>query len=155
MFPEAFEWPSAILTLGVAAAAARLALIDFKRFEIELETLAAMFLLAFLQSCFFATPFETALRLFAGAAFWGILSFGNGRIPGLVKFGAGDPVLIGAVAFLAAPAVLPWAVLSCAFMLATCLWYSVARGKPLLRSMFPAAPPILAAGLWIHLAHWV
>ncbi len=149
----ATDWLGALLTSGMVVASSRLFLIDLRKLEIELETLAALFALAFLHSCLFAALFDTILRLLSGVLFWAALSLGNGRIPGLAKFGAGGPALIGVVAFLVAPAILFWAVLSCAFMLATCAWYSILRGKRLFRSLFPAAPPSLAAALCVYMFH--
>lgn len=147
-------WLHPALTVGILAASLRLTWVDLKKLEIELETLGAMMIMAFIQSWLFVDIFETSIRLFAGVTFWLVLAFGNARIPGLSKFGAGDPPLIGVIAFMVAPMILPWAVLAAFFMLATCAFYSVKRGKKLFKSMYPAAPPLLASGVILYLFQW-
>lgn len=142
------------LTLGVIASAMRLAWVDIRKLEIELETLIAMLVLGFLQSWMVVDIFETGIRVFSGLSFWLILSFGNSKVPGMGRFGAGDPPLIGVIAFLVAPMILPWAILAALFMLMTCAYYSAIRGKKLFWSMFPAAPPLLAAGVLVYLLQW-
>jgi hypothetical protein len=133
-----------VLTLGIVLAALRLIWVDYRRLEIELETLAAMAGLALLQSVLFVDLFETGIRLFAGVAFWGILVFSSMRVAGLARFGAGDPPLIGVISFLIAPYVLHM----------TCAWYSMRRGKRLFKSMYPAAPPLLVSGMLVYLTAW-
>jgi hypothetical protein len=148
------EWLYGVLTCGILIAGVRLAWVDLKKLEIELETLAVMLGLAVMQSWLFVDVFETAIRLFSGLTFWLTLALGNSRIPGLSKFGAGDPPLIGVIAFLVAPMILPWAMLSAVLMLSTSAFYSIKRGKKLFKSMFPAAPPLLVAGMIIYLIQW-
>ena len=143
-----------VLTLGIVLAALRLIWVDYRRLEIELETLAAMAGLALLQSVLFVDLFETGIRLFAGVAFWGILVFSSMRVAGLARFGAGDPPLIGVIPFLIAPYVLHWAILAAVMMLMTCAWYSMRRGKRLFKSMYPAAPPLLVSGMLVYLTAW-
>jgi|Cruoilmetagenom7_1024161.scaffolds.fasta_scaffold00390_29 hypothetical protein len=143
-----------VLTLGIVLAALRLIWVDYRRLEIELETLAAMAGLALLQSVLFVDLFETGIRLFAGVAFWGILVFSSMRVAGLARFGAGDPPLIGVISFLIAPYVLHWAILAAVMMLMTCAWYSMRRGKRLFKSMYPAAPPLLVSGMLVYLTAW-
>ncbi len=143
-----------VLTAGIVLTAFRLIWIDFRRLEIELETLAVMAALAVLQSMLYVDGFETGIRVFSGLAFWGVLVISSTRVAGLARFGAGDPPLIGVIAFLVAPHVLYWAVLAAALMLMTCAWYSVRRGKRLFKSMYPAAPPLLVSGLLVYLLAW-
>jgi hypothetical protein len=143
-----------VLTMGIVLSALRLIWVDYRRLEIELETLAAMAGLALLQSVLFVDLFETGIRLFSGFAFWGILVFSSMRVAGLARFGAGDPPLIGVIAFMIAPYVLHWAILAAVMMLMTCAWYSMRRGKRLFKSMYPAAPPLLVSGVLVYLTAW-
>ncbi|HDZ51455.1 hypothetical protein LCGC14_0112770 [marine sediment metagenome] len=143
-----------VLTAGIVLAAIRLIWVDYKRLEIELETLTLMAAIAVLQSALYVDVFETGIRLFAGAAFWGVLVFSSTRFAGLARFGAGDPPLIGVIAFLVAPYVLYWALIAAVMMLMTCAWYSIRRGKRLFKSMYPAAPPLLVSGMLVYLIAW-
>ena len=142
------------LTFGILLCALRLIWVDFKKLEIEFETLAVLAGVAALQAWLFEDPIETAVRAFAGVAFWGALVLASSRVMGLARYGAGDPPLIGVLAFLVAPHVLPWALLAAAFMMATCAWYAHRRGKAFMRSMYPAAPPLIAAALIVYLPIW-
>lgn len=146
------DWLIAALTVGILASALRLAWVDATRLEIEFETLAGMSALAFLQGWLRDGLPDTAFRAIAGLAFWALLALGRARLPRLGRCGAGDPPLVGATAFLAAPAILSWAILSCAMMLITSAWRSIRRGRRMFAAGFPAAPPLLAAGSIIHLA---
>lgn len=143
-----------VLTAGIVLTAIRLIWVDYRRLEIELETLALMAGIAVLQSALYVDLFETGIRVFAGVAFWGVLVFSSARFAGLARFGAGDPPLIGVIAFLVAPHILYWALLAAVMMLLTCAWYSIRRGKRLFKSMYPAAPPLLASGLLVYLTAW-
>ena len=145
------DWLVSALTTGILASAIRLAWVDVTRLEIEFETLACMSALAFLQGWMRDGLPDTAIRFIAGLAFWALLALGRARIPMLGRCGAGDPPLVGATAFLAAPAILPWAILSCALMLAASAWRSIRRGRRMFAAGFPAAPPLLAAGTIVHL----
>lgn len=152
--PFIAEHGNLILTMGISAAALRLIWVDFKKLEIELETLAVMTLLALLQSGLFVENFETFVRIFTGVAFWGLLVFCIKYVPGMARIGAGDPPLIGVIAFMVAPHVLHWAVLASICIMLTCGWYSIRRRKKLFKSMFPAAPPLLISALMIYLPAW-
>jgi hypothetical protein len=148
------DWLHVFLTVGIVLAALRLAWVDLVKLEIELETLVFMLVLAVVQAVLYVDIFEVFIRSFAGLAFWGILAFGNRRIPGLGRFGAGDPPLIGVIAFLVAPMIFPWALLAAAMLLATCAWYAYRRGKKPFKSMFPAGPALIASGIIFYLAQW-
>lgn len=139
------------LTGGILISSARLAWVDLRRLEIELETLAVLALLAVAQSYLYDGLFDTCIRVFACFAFWGMLAFGGASFKALKKFGAGDPPLIGVIALLVAPQVLQWALLAAGLMLLTCWWYARRRGKRPFKSMFPAAPPLLAAGVIVYM----
>lgn len=140
------------LTVGILSAALRLAWVDATRLEIEFETLAGMFALAFLHGWLRDGLPDTAIRALFGLLFWALLACGRTRIPRIARCGAGDPPLAGATAFLAAPAILPWAILSCALMLIASAWRSMRRGRRIFAAGLPAAPPMLTAGAIIHLA---
>jgi hypothetical protein len=143
-----------ILTLGISTAALRLIWIDLKKLEIEFETLAIMAVLAILQSCLFVENFETFIRLFSGITFFGILVFCIKYVPGMARIGAGDPPLIGVIAFMVAPYILHWAALAGVCIMLTCGWYSIRRGKKLFKSMFPAAPPLLVSAILVYVPAW-
>lgn len=147
-------WFHHLLTAGIISAGVRLAWVDLKKLEIELETLGLMLVMAFLQSWLFVDTFETVLRLFVGLAFWLILWFGNAHLPRLHKFGAGDPPLIGVITFLITPMVMQWALIATVLMLGTSAWYSMRRGKKMFKSIFPAAPPLLMAAMVLYLSQW-
>ena len=85
-------------------------------------------------------------------AIWALLEVGRARIPRLRRCEAGVPPLAGAAAFLAAPEMLPWAILSCALILVASVWRSIRRGRRMLAASFPAVPPLLASGTIVHLA---
>ena len=139
------------ITVGILASAIRLAWVEVTQLEIEFETLASMSALAFLQGWIRDRHPDTAIRSIAGLAFWALLAPGRARIPRLGRCGAGNPPFVGASAFLAAPAILPWAILSCALMLAASAWRSIRRGRRMFAAGFPAAPPLLAAGTIVYL----
>ncbi|MCE6958100.1 hypothetical protein LAZ40_03390 [Cereibacter sphaeroides] len=147
------DWADTLLACGIVAAALRLAWVDARRLEIELETLWIMAGLAVLQVLRTGDGFDLFIRTFSAIAFWACLVLGNRHLRGLARFGAGDPPLVGVIAFLVAPFLVFWAILAAILALGTCAWYSIRRGKRLFRSMYPAAPPLLAAGMAIYLAH--
>ena len=139
------------LTAAIALGALRLIWVDFRQFEIELETLAVLFVLALIQSLLFLPFIETSVKLFAGLAFWLTMMFLNTYASNLARFGAGDPHIIGVIAFIVAPMVLPWATLSAVLIAVTAAADSIRRGKRLFKSMFPAAPPMMGAAMVIYL----
>ena len=138
------------LIAGIAASCLRLFWVDVKKLEIEFETLFVLACLALAHSILYLDIALTGLKLFSGLAFYSIVVFFKNRVSGFGKIGAGDPPLIGVLAFLVAPHLLIFAVLASVFILATCKYYAWRRGKPGLKSMFPAAPPLLSAALPLY-----
>lgn len=141
------DWAYLLLHAGIALCAFRVIFIDIRQFEIEFETLGVLAVLALLFSVLHEDMFETGIRLFSGLSFWGICAAINIWGRELARYGAGDPPLIGVMAFMAAPWVVPWALLAGVLSLGFCAYYSHIRGKRLFQSMYPAAPPLVIAGL--------
>ena len=144
------QWQDLILSSGILLSGFQLIWVDLKKLEIEIKTLALMFVIVFIQRYIHVGMQETIIHLFAGIMFWLILTLSRNRIPRFGQFGTGDPLLIGVIAFMTSPMLLVWAILSSMFILAISGFYSIRRGKKLFRSIFPAAPPLVTAGLIIY-----
>jgi hypothetical protein len=147
------EWDlfATLLPSVVLLCAARLVWVDYRRFEIETPTLSLLAGVLVTDSLLTSPVEETLIRIFSGAAFYGALLLITRTVPRLSRIGAGDPPLIGVTVLMISPWLVTWAVLAGFLILITCAAYSVARGKRFLKSMFPAAPPILGAAIPIYL----
>lgn len=144
-------WVGAALTALILLCAGRLIWVDLRRFEIETPTLLLLGSALLAQSALSGTPLEVLIRLLAALAFYGAVILLTRNVRGLSRIGAGDPPLIGVIAFMVFPLLVPWALLSGLMILITAAAYSRIRRKRFLRSMFPAAPPLLAAAIPIYL----
>lgn len=146
-------WAVVDPALGMLALACggRLIWVDLKRFEIETPTLLLLGASTLARAALRDPLGEVLLRLAAAFAFYGIVLFLTRTVRGLSRVGAGDPPLIGVTAFIVFPLLVPWALLAAGFSLVTAACYARARGKRFLRSMFPAAPPLLLAALPVSL----
>lgn len=141
-----------LLPLIVLTCATRLIWVDFRRFEIETPTLILMGAALLTEAALLSSREELLIRTLSAVAFYAVLMLITRSVPGLSRVGAGDPPLIGVTVLMISPWLVTWALLSATLILITAAAYSVARGKRLLRSMFPAAPPVLGAGVLIYLA---
>lgn len=139
------------LTLITLLCAARLVWVDFRQFEIETPTLTIMAGALLLQAGLTAPAAEVLIRLISALAFYGAVIFLTRTVRGLSRIGAGDPPLIGVIAFMVFPLLVPWSLLAAALIGVTAASYARIRGKRFLRSMFPAAPPLLGAAAPVYL----
>jgi hypothetical protein len=140
-----------LISLIILICALRLIWVDFKRFEIETPTLWVMGGALLLEAALYHPLDEGAVRLFSAAAFYVAVRVLTGQVRRLSRVGAGDPPLIGVSVFMISPWLISWALLACFLILITAGAYSRIRGKRFLKSMFPAAPPILGAAIPIYL----
>lgn len=145
------EWLHPALIGIILLCSVRLAWVDMRSFEIETPTLILLAGAALSQALLHETGSDLVIRGFAAAAFYGSVLFLTRNVRGFSRIGAGDPPLIGVVAFMVFPLLLPWAILAGVLILVTAFLYSMARGKRFLRSMFPAAPPLLGAAVPVYL----
>lgn len=141
------DWAYPLLTGLVLVCAGRLIWVDMRRFEIETPTLLLMAAGVLTQSVLSETAETVLIRGFAALAFYGSVLLITRHVRGLSRVGAGDPPLIGVAALMVFPNLILWSVLACGLILLTAFSYARARGKPGLRSMFPAAPPLLTAAI--------
>lgn len=139
------------LTFVTLLCAGRLIWVDFRQFEIEPPTLAVMAGTLLLQAGLTAPAAEVLIRLVSALAFYGAVVFLTRTVRGLSRVGAGDPPLIGVVAFMVFPFLVPWSLLAAVLILITAATYARIRGKRVMRSMFPAAPPLLGAAAPVYL----
>jgi len=135
------------LSIIVTLCIARLIWVDFRRLEIETPTLMVLGTSLLLQSALLEDHLTLLIRTFAAGAFYATLIFLIRHVPGLGRVGAGDPPLIGLIAFMVFPFLIPWSIVAAALILITSAAYSRIRRKRFLRSMFPAAPPLLLSAL--------
>lgn len=139
------------LTFVTLLCAGRLIWVDFRQFEIETPTLLIMGATLLLQAWLTSPVAEVLIRLLSAIAFYGTLILLTRTVKGLSRIGAGDPPLIGVVAFMVFPFLVPWSLLAAVLILITAATYARIRGKRVLRSMFPAAPPLLGAAAPVYL----
>jgi hypothetical protein len=141
-----------LLLTGVAlACAARLIWVDFRRLEIETPTLLVLGSALLIQSAVIEGAEGALPRLLAAGGFYLALRLIIRHVRGLGRIGAGDPPLIAVISFMVFPLLVPWAIVAAGSILMTAAAYARARRKRFLRSMFPAAPPLLLAALPFYL----
>jgi hypothetical protein len=140
-----------LFSLIILICAIRLIWVDFRRFEIETPTLWVMGGVLLIEAGLYHPVEEGVIRILSAVAFYAAVRFLTGQVSRLSRIGAGDPPLIGVSVFMISPWLVSWALLACLLILITAGAYSRIRGKRFLKSMFPAAPPILGAAIPIYL----
>ena len=140
-----------LLSAAALACAARLIWVDLRRLEIETPTLLLLGAALFLQSAHTEGIEGLLPRLLAAGGFYLALRLIIRHVRGMGRVGAGDPPLIGVISFMVFPLLVPWAMVAASLILLTAAAYARARRKRFLRSMFPAAPPLLLAALPFYL----
>jgi len=141
----------ALLALIIISCAMRLIWVDFRQFEIETPTLILLAGGLLAEAALYHPAEEGVIRTLSAVAFYGAIRFLTGNISRLSRVGAGDPPLIGVTVFMISPWLVSWALLAGLLILLTASAYSQIRGKRFLKSMFPAAPPILGAAIPIYI----
>jgi hypothetical protein len=141
----------ALLALIIISCAMRLIWVDFRQFEIETPTLILLACMLLAEAALFHPLEDGMIRLLSAVAFYGAIRFVTGNLTRLSRIGAGDPPLIGVTVFMISPWLVSWALFAGLLILLTAAAYSRIRGKRFLKSMFPAAPPILGAAIPIYI----
>ena len=142
--------PLTVLAVGLSAscllAMVGVALFDVQRFEIHPGLLLAVVAPAMAAIVLLEGLAALSLSAATGALLGGTAFLAASLWPG--RIGQGDIGLIGSLGVVGGPEFLPLLLLVFTLFAAlTSAAYSLARGKRLFRSMFPAALPAMAAAV--------